>query len=67
MGIKDYENFQTEIEQGKNIIVKFKDNFFIAKLMEEQSESNKVTNFFGTQPEEEAKVPEKPKYDENSD
>jgi hypothetical protein len=34
MGLKDYENFQTEIEQGKNIIEKFKENFFIAKLME---------------------------------
>ena len=48
MGIKDYENFQTEIEQGKNIIVKFKENFFISKIMEEQNESNKVANFFGT-------------------
>ena len=35
--------------------------------MEQQSEKNKVANFFGTQPEEEEKVPERPKYDENSD
>jgi hypothetical protein len=61
MGLKDQENFKEQIEQGKNIIAKFKDNFFILELMNEQSEGNKVENFFGVAKEEEKK------YDENSE
>jgi hypothetical protein len=35
LGLKDYQNFTEQIEQGKNIISKFKDNFFILDLMNE--------------------------------
>lgn len=41
-GLRDYEEFQSELEQGKNIVVKFLENFFISKLMDN---SNKVGNF----------------------
>ena len=36
-GMKEYETFTQTIESGKNIISKFMENFFIAKLMEDQS------------------------------
>ena len=62
MGLKDYENFCDQIEQGKNIIQKFRDNFFILDLMKDQNDENKVEKFFGVESEE-----KKQKYDENSD
>ena len=33
-GIRDFDGFLAEIERGKNIVNKFQENFFIAKLME---------------------------------
>ena len=51
-GMKDYENFTIIIEQGKNIINKFMENFFIAKLMDE---SNKMETFGLTGMSEETK------------
>lgn len=34
-GIRDYESLQEEMERGQSIVEKFRDNFFIAKLMDE--------------------------------
>lgn len=36
-GMKDYENFGDEIERGLSIVQKFQENFFIAQLMDEQT------------------------------
>ena len=35
-GVRDYDTFQEEIERGISIVKKFQENFFIAKLMDEQ-------------------------------
>jgi len=33
-GIYDYENYCALLEQGKNIVTKFLDNFFLLEIME---------------------------------
>ena len=33
-GIRDYESFQEEMERGQSIVDKFRENFFIAQLMD---------------------------------
>ena len=33
--VKNYEQFQKDIEQGKNIVSKFLENFFISELMDD--------------------------------
>jgi len=66
-GIRQYDDFMEKIDMGKSIIKRFKDNFFIAKLMDE---SNKVEKFLGVQEEskEETKqAKEEVKYNENSE
>ena len=45
LAIKNYEQFQTDIDQGKSIIKKFLENFFISELMDE---SNKMKEFGGS-------------------
>ena len=60
MGLKDYKTFCEQIDSGKTIIQKFKDNFFILQIIENE-ETNKVENFYGIKKEEEKK------YDENLD
>ena len=42
LALKNYDKFQLDIEQGKNIVKKFLENFFISELMDE---SNKMKDF----------------------
>ena len=51
-GVKDFKSFEIEIDQGISIISKFKENFFIAKLMDEQ---NKMLDFQKSVEKEEVK------------
>lgn len=53
MGIKDYDKYMEQIQLGKNILTKFNENFFIAKLMDD--DQDKVKNFLGDTQEEEKK------------
>lgn len=62
MGIKDYDGYMEQLQNGKNILIKFNENFFISKLMED--DQDKVKNFLGDNQEEEKKTQ---KYDENSE
>ena len=58
-GIRDHDTFQANIEQGRNIVNKFIENFFIKNLMDEST--NKMASFGFI---EETK---KQSYDENSE
>ena len=41
-GIHDYENYTALLEQGKNIVQKFLENFFLLEIMEQD---DKMTRF----------------------
>jgi len=60
MAIRDYPNFQEQIEHARSICTKFVENFFIKDLMDQ---SNKVATFLSQGPEEEKKQA----YNENSE
>ena len=65
-GVRDHESFQEEMERGQSIVDKFRENFFIAQLMDA---SQKFKDLEKTQEslqkQEESKQSER--YDENSD
>lgn len=61
MGIKNHTEFLDQVQNGKNILQKFKDNFFVAKIMQE--EENK---FQGPQSIS-SSGSKKDEYDENSE
>lgn len=53
MGIKDFDGYMDSLQHGKNILIKFNENFFISKLMDESED--KVKDFLGNNKEEEKK------------
>ena len=62
-GIHDYENYTALLEQGKNIVQKFLENFFLLEIMEQD---DKMTRFAKDQNQEEQKQSSE-KYDENNE
>ena len=62
-GIKDHEIFQEEIKRGISIVTKFRENFFISKIMEEQSKKGLIA----ADSSNSSSSQDRPAYDENND